>query len=218
MMVSSTENSQLDQIKTNKPQLEFWFDFASTYSYLTAMRIDELAIRAGQTVKWRPFLLGPIFKKQGWDTSPFNIYAVKGNYMLRDIQRIAEQRCIEFQMPEIFPAHSLLATRLALLGEEYDWSQKFSKAIFEAEFAYGKDISNLDVLESILVKNGVEPANAFDAVRQIKLKEKLRKRTVEAKDRGVFGAPSFFTEDGELFWGDDRLEDAFKWNSSKKIT
>jgi len=65
--------------------LDFWFDFASTYSYPAAMRIAPLAQQAGVMVRFRPFLLGPIFKIQGWPTSPFNLYPAKGRYMWRDL-------------------------------------------------------------------------------------------------------------------------------------
>ncbi len=70
------------------PTLDFWFDFASTYSYPAAMRIGPLAAAAGVSLRWRPFLLGPIFKDQGWETSPFNLYPAKGRYMWRDLERI----------------------------------------------------------------------------------------------------------------------------------
>ena len=95
------------------PRLEFWYDLASTYSYLSAMRIEAMAAKPGVDLEWRPFLLGPIFKAQGWTSSPFNLYPVKGQYMVRDITRIAADRGIPFVMPEPFPAHSLLAVRIA---------------------------------------------------------------------------------------------------------
>ena len=72
-------------------RIEFWYDFASTYSYLSAMRIESLAAGAGVEIVWRPFLLGPIFRAQGWDTSPFNLYPAKGRYMVRDIERLAQR-------------------------------------------------------------------------------------------------------------------------------
>ena len=71
--------------------IDFFYEFASTYSYITAMRIAPLAQAAGVTVRWRPFLLGPIFKAQGWDTSPFNLYPAKGRYMVRDCERQARR-------------------------------------------------------------------------------------------------------------------------------
>src|SRR5919202_151975 len=114
--------------------LEFWYDFASTDSYRAAMRIEDAAARAGVTVSWHPFLLGPIFKAQGWATSPFNLYPVKGRYMVRDIERIAKKRGLEFHLPQPFPANSLAAARLALLGVDEGWVGPFSRAGFHAEF------------------------------------------------------------------------------------
>src|ERR1700691_2135728 len=98
------------------PSLDFWFDFASTYSYPTAMRIVPLPSTAGVTVKFRPFLLGPIFKAQGWNTSPFNLFPAKGRHMWRDVERICAALKLPFQRPEPFPQSSLLAARVALLG------------------------------------------------------------------------------------------------------
>ena len=69
--------------------IEFWFDFASTYSYVSLMRADELIVTSGLRVKCIPFLLGPIFRAQGWGSSPFNVYPAKGKYMWRDMERRA---------------------------------------------------------------------------------------------------------------------------------
>ena len=91
------------------PVLDFWFDFASTYSYLAASRIGPLAAEAGVEVRFRPFLLGPIFKAQGWDTSPFNLYPAKGRNMWRDLERVCEDTGLPFRRPEPFPQNSLLA-------------------------------------------------------------------------------------------------------------
>ncbi len=99
--------------------IEFWFDFASTYSWLSAVRIEALAQASDCAISWRPFLLGPIFKAQGWTSSPFNLYPAKGRYMVRDISRIATARQRAFVMPDAFPANSLAAARLALaVGDE----------------------------------------------------------------------------------------------------
>ena len=98
------------------PALDFWFEFASTYSYPAAMRIAPLAKVAGVTVQWRPFMLGPIFKAQGWTTSPFNLYPAKGRNMWRDLERMCGALDLPFVRPELFPQNTLLATRVALVG------------------------------------------------------------------------------------------------------
>ncbi len=92
---------------TGKPTLDFWFDFASTYSYPAAMRIAPLAQARGVALRWRPFLLGPIFKAQGWDNSPFNLYAAKGRYMWRDLERICGALDLPFARPAVFPQNSV---------------------------------------------------------------------------------------------------------------
>lgn len=198
------------------PRLEFWYEFASNYSYLSAMRISDLAQQVGVDVIWRPFLLGPIFKSQGWDTSPFNIYPVKGRYMIRDMQRISESRGLPFVMPPTFPANGLKAARLALIGADEGWIEPFTKAIFEAEFGRGEDIAQPAVLEKALAGLGLDAASLMARAEDPVIKQRLKDQTAEAQSRGIFGAPSFITEDGELFWGDDRLEQALAWAARSK--
>lgn len=189
-------------------KLTFWFEFASTYSYLSAMRIEAMAEAAGVDIVWKPFLLGPIFKEQGWDTSPFNIYPAKGRYMVRDMERIATARGLKFRLPDPFPQNGLLAARLALVGLEEGWAPKFVKDIYIAEFADGRDISCDATLAAVLQASAVHVENALSRARTQEIKEKLRENTAEAKTAGIFGAPSFVINNGELYWGDDRLEQA----------
>jgi len=198
------------------PRLEFWYEFASNYSYLSVMRISDLARQAGVEVIWKPFLLGPIFKAQGWDTSPFNLYPAKGRYMIRDMQRISESRGLPFVMPPTFPANGLKAARLALIGADEGWIEPFTKAIFEAEFGRGEDIAQPAVLEKALAGLGLDAASLMARAEDPAIKQRLKDQTAEAQSRGIFGAPSFITEDGELFWGDDRLEQALTWASASR--
>jgi len=193
-------------------QLTFWFEFASTYSYLTAMRIEGVAKNASVEIVWKPFLLGPIFKAQGWDTSPFNLYPAKGSYMVRDMERIAQAGGLAFRLPNPFPQNSLLAARLALAGLDQAWGPAFIRGVYRAEFADGRDISNPDVLAAELEAVGANRQAAFGRAEAPEIKARLRSNTEEAKARGVFGAPSFTTTSGELFWGDDRLEQALAWS------
>lgn len=193
-----------------KPQLVFWFDFASTYSYLSAMRIEDLARDAGVEITWMPFLLGPIFQSQGWDTSPFDIYPAKGRYMWRDMERLAASRGLPFTKPPTFPARSLAAARLAHAWDNDKSLPAFCRAVFHAGFGQGQDISDTGLLDQLTVEAGGDP----DAIRRNladpEIKKRLRAATDQARDLGLFGAPSFTTSDNELFWGDDRLEMAIE--------
>jgi 2-hydroxychromene-2-carboxylate isomerase len=192
------------------PKLEFWCEFASTYSYLSAMRIEALAAAAGVAVVWKPFLLGPIFKAQGWDTSPFNLYPAKGRYMVRDLERLAADRGLTFALPAAFPQNSLPAARLALIGGDEGWIAPFTRAIFEAEFAHGADIADTRLLDTLLRSLHLDSERLLSRIAQGDIKARLKQQTAEAQTRGIFGAPSFICH-GELFWGDDRLEQALDW-------
>lgn len=192
------------------PKIEFWYEFASTYSYLAAMRIEAAAAAAGVAVEWKPFLLGPIFHAQGWDNSPFNIYPTKGRYMVRDMERLAAERGLRFALPKPFPQNSLLAARLALVGAEEGWIAPFTRAVFTAEFASGAQIADRSVLASILDGLRLDSQRLLSRTEQPEIKDRLKRQTADAQELGIFGAPSFVCG-GELFWGDDRLEQALAW-------
>jgi 2-hydroxychromene-2-carboxylate isomerase len=194
-----------------KPQIIFWYEFASTYSYLSAMRIADDAARADVDVEWRPFLLGPIFKSQGWDTSPFNVYPVKGRYMVRDVARLAAARGLPFQMPTTFPANGLKAARLALAAKTSGRDAEFSRAVYAAAFGQGRDIADDGVLADCLATAGLDAEATRALAGDDSVKSALRANTEAAQSAGIFGAPSFTTSDGELFWGDDRRDQAIAW-------
>jgi 2-hydroxychromene-2-carboxylate isomerase len=193
------------------PVISFWFDFASTYSWLSAMRIASLAEDAGVTVAWTPFLLGPIFKAQGWETSPFNLYPAKGCYMWRDLERLAEAEGLVLKRPQSFPQFALTATRVAVAARGEPWLPPFCRALFTHEFSTGGDITTDEAVAAALKAAGVDPAPWLVRAHDPTVKQALRERGEAAARLGIFGAPSFVTEDGELFWGNDRLEAALAW-------
>jgi 2-hydroxychromene-2-carboxylate isomerase len=189
--------------------LEFWFDFGSNYSYLTVMRIEECASQAGVGIAWRPFLLGPIFRDFGWHTSPFVLQAEKGRYAWIDIRRRAAKYGLELTMPSVFPRSAILPMRVALLAAEQPWIGTFCKRVMLQNFVEDFDINHPDNTRRALDGLVPDPDAFMQAAQSDEVKARLREQTKEARARGIFGAPTFFVGD-EMFWGDDRLEDALE--------
>ncbi|HRV79616.1 MAG TPA: 2-hydroxychromene-2-carboxylate isomerase [Thauera sp.] len=194
----------------SRPVVEFWFEFASTYSYLSVMRIERAAEAAGVDIEWKPFLLGPVFLALGWNDSPFNIYPPKGRYMWRDLERLAEKEGLPFLRPSRFPRNGLLAARVALVGVEEGWVAAFARAVMMANFAEDREIGEEAVIGAILGTLGLPAAEVIARAQADANKLALRCQTERAAELGLFGAPSFRVGE-ELFWGNDRLEDALAW-------
>ncbi|GIL01721.1 MAG: 2-hydroxychromene-2-carboxylate isomerase [Alphaproteobacteria bacterium] len=194
------------------PSLVFWFDPASTYSYPAAMRLDAAAAAAGVETVWRPFLLGPIFREQGMATSPFNLFPARGRYMWRDLKRLCDDLAIPFVVPDAatiagFPRNSLLAARAAIVALREPWGHDFVRAVYRAEFADWRDIADPGVIGELIAGAGGNAAAVLAAAGADATKAELRANTERAAALGLFGAPSFTIGD-ELFWGNDRLEQA----------
>lgn len=187
--------------------VELWFELASTYSYPAAMRAEALCAASGVALRWRPFLLGPIFAAQGWRDSPFNLYPVKGRYMWEDLARVCAAAGLPLRRPSTFPRGSLLAARLACVAEDEPWLGAFVRALYSANFAADRDIGDAAVVAEVLAALA-QPAAPWIARAQSEAgKQALRAATDAAIARGIFGAPTFAV--GEtLFWGNDRLEAA----------
>ncbi|GAB1576522.1 2-hydroxychromene-2-carboxylate isomerase [Bordetella petrii] len=189
---------------------EMWFDFASPYSYLAIERVEPLARQAGVPVVLRPFLLGPIFQAQGWNDTPFRLFPGKGAYMMRDIVRLADKYGIAYRRPSQFPRMSVLSARMALLGQDQPWGRDFCLAAFRANFVDDRDIQDEDVVASLLAGLGLDGPALIAQARQESTKEALRRQVDRARELGIFGAPSLMVGN-EMFWGNDRLEDALEW-------
>ena len=197
--------------------MEFWFEFASTYSYLAAMRIETVAAARGVPVTWRPFLLGPLFQKQGWNDSPYNLNPARGRYMWRDIERHCEKNGLPFRKPSVFPRRSILPARLACVGHDQAWLPEFARSVFRANFGDDRDIEDPVLMRELLRQSGAAADETgagaiLERATAQETKDLLRAETDRAWSLGIFGAPTFVVA-GELFWGNDRLEEALDWHA-----
>ena len=190
--------------------MQFWFEFASTYSYPAAMRIERAAAERDVYLEWRPFLLGPIFASQGWGDSPFNLYPAKGRYMWRDLERLCARLGLPLRRPSRFPRSGLLAARVALAGAAEPWLPDFVRAVYHANFAEDREIAERGVIAELLDDLDVPAAALLARADSEFIKAGLRAQTEQAQRLGIFGAPSFVVGD-ELFWGGDRLDHALDW-------
>ncbi|QQS13533.1 MAG: 2-hydroxychromene-2-carboxylate isomerase [Rhodospirillales bacterium] len=191
------------------PVVDFWYEFGSTYSYLAAERVEGVARVMGVAVRWRPFLLGPIFGAQGWTTSPFNLYPAKGANMWRDMERQARRHNLLWRRPSTLPRNGLRAARVALIGADEGWIANFSRAVFRSNFIEDLDIGEADVIAGVLERLRL-PADILARAETAENKLRLKAQTDAAIALGVYGAPSFSVGE-ELFWGHDRMEQAFDW-------
>lgn len=190
--------------------IEFWFEFASNYSYLSVMRIEQEAARQGAPILWRPFLLGPIFKSFGWTTSPFVTQTWKTEYVWKDMERQCRKYGLPWCRPSSFPRASLIPARVALVGTDQPWMGEYCRRIMQLNFASDRDIDSVASVTEVLAQLGLPAREILDAAQGDANKLALRKQTEAAQARGVFGAPTFFVGE-EMFWGNDRLDDALAY-------
>ena len=196
----------------NRPAklIEYWFDFGSNYSYLSTMRIEQAARQAGVRVVWRPFLLGPVFQELGWSTSPFVLQKEKGAYTWKDMARQCRKYGLPWTMPSRFPRAAVLATRVALSFEHAPWMSSFCRLVMHLNFAEDRDIDSVETISEVLQALGLPFAEIIAEAQSEPNRARLREQTRQARTRGIFGAPTFFVGD-EMFWGNDRLDDALAW-------
>jgi 2-hydroxychromene-2-carboxylate isomerase len=183
--------------------LEFFFDYSSPYSYLACEQVEAVAKRTGAELRWRPFLLGAVFKATG-NVPPITTPS-KGMYLAKDLLDWTRHLGLpDFRLPESFPVNSLKANRLGLVAAEQGRIVPFSRAAFRASFAEGKDVNDPAVLAELARAAGLEPEKALARIENQEIKDALRRNTDEAISRGAFGAPTFFVGD-LMFFGNDRL-------------
>jgi 2-hydroxychromene-2-carboxylate isomerase len=191
--------------------LEFWFEFASPYSYIAAMQIENLCREASVPLVWKPFLLGPIFALQGWNDSHFNLNERRGAYMWRDMERLTAKLGLPWRKPSTFPRATTAAARVACSIADEPWGGDFMRSVFVANFGEDRDIGDETVVEALVEELGQDGAAVTRRAGEPERSGALRANTARAESLGIFGAPNFLVGD-ELFWGEESLTDAVAWS------
>lgn len=191
-------------------QVDFFFNFGSTYSYLTVMRLEEEAAKAGVVVRWRPFNVRKLFVEQ--TNIPFpKEKTAKVAYMWRDIERRAARLGIEWGGVPPYPVdRSGLANRLGVIAGREGWAPAFTRAAYRAWFTEHKDFGLPEVASSLLTEVGRNPGELIHRAESEAGKADFDAETDVARSLGIFGVPTFAVG-SEIFWGHDRMEDAFAW-------
>lgn len=189
--------------------ITFWYSIGSTYTYLTVMRMRAMAERAGATVEWRPFDVREIMVRQ--NNIPFRDKPVKAAYMWRDLERRAGRHGLPVRVPAPYPLAELArANRVACLGRHEGWGEAYTVETYRRWFLDGEPPGEAPNLQGSLAALGLDARQVIARADAPGMERALAESTAEAEASGVFGSPSFVVA-GELFWGDDRLEDAMDW-------
>ena len=195
--------------------IEFWFTMGSTYTYLSAMRLHEVERATGLSFVWRPFNLRTILAEM--KHIPFADKPAKQAYMWRDIERRAAHYGLAPRVPAPYPiADSLLANKVAILGMDEGWGSVFVRAAYRHWFQDGHEPSVEPSLSDSLREAGQDPARVLAAVNTPAMDQRIAAQTEAARALGIFGSPTFVV-DGELFWGDDRVDDAIAWRRHGRL-
>lgn len=192
------------------PEIDFWYSIGSTYSFLTITRLEEWCSRHDATVNWRPFNVRTIMSEQ--QNIPFAGKPVKTAYMWRDIERRAAKYHLHAKLPAPYPISDLaLANQVALMGMPEGWGQGFTQALYGIWFQDRVEAGSEVALTEALHRVQQDPRLVLAQARTPKAAAALEAETETAIKLGVFGSPSFVVR-GEVFWGDDRLDDALSWS------
>jgi 2-hydroxychromene-2-carboxylate isomerase len=203
-------------VTTDPSAIEFWFEFGSNYSYLSVMRIENAAREKAVPIIWKPFLLGPIFRAMGMANSPFVLQKEKGAYVWRDMERQCRKYGLQWRQPSTFPRLGVVPSRVALIGADQPWIGAFCRRVMELNFVLDQDINQADRLTPILKELGLSAGTILVQAQAEPMKQWLRDQTEQARCRGIFGAPTFFVGT-EMFWGNDRLDDALLFASERMV-
>lgn len=194
--------------------IDFWYSIGSTYTYLTVMRLADYAAKNDVCFNWRPFDVRTIMIAQ--KNIPFANKPEKFAYMWRDIERRAASYDIPATLPAPYPLKDLaLANQVALLGHHEGWGQSYAVEAYRLWFVEGLPAGSEPNLSRAITHAGQDPEQVLPVARSPEIVEALVTETIECRDIGIFGAPSFVVG-SEVFWGDDRLDDAVSWQKHGK--
>jgi len=199
---------------TDPKSLDFYFYIGSTYTYLAVERAEEVAARAGITLRWRPFDVRAIMLEQ--DNRQFIGKPVKLKYMWRDLERRAHRYGIAFRsVPEYGGTRgdAGIANRLAVVASLEGWCPEYTRATYRAWFLENRVPGEMPHVRSVLAAIGRDPDQAIARPDSDEIRAHYDAETEGARALGIFGAPTF-AWGTEIFWGDDRLEDAIDWATS----
>ena len=189
--------------------LDFFFFIGSTYTYLSVMRIEAAAAAAGVELRWRPFFLREILLEQ--DNSPFIGRPAKMRYMWRDLERRATRHGVEFAGVPPYPVDpDGLANRLACLACREDWGPSFVRETYRSWFLEHTVPGEETETRRALARLGKAPEPTIARANSQENRDRLAAETQVARELGLFGSPTFAVGP-EIFWGDDRLEEAISW-------
>lgn len=196
-------------------QIDFWFTMGSTYSYLSVMRLPDIARAHGINFRWRPFHLLLILNEM--KHVPFADKPAKSQYMWRDIERRAAMYELPVKLPAPYPVkQSIAANLVALVGMREGWGADFVRAAYRRWFQSGEETGSEPNLSSSLRDIGQDPGRVLALANGKETNALLLSETEAAKHLGIFGSPTFAVR-REIFWGDDRLEDAISWLAHGRV-
>ena len=191
-------------------EIEFWFSIGSTYTYLSVSRLKEVERKFEVSFSWQPFSVRKIMREM--DNVPFPpTKQAKVDYMWRDIQRRASGYGFEARVPAPYPLKEFdLANRIAVLGMQEGWCSNYVQATYRRWFLEWLEPGSEPNVSESLREIGQDSELILELAVGEETGEVYSCQTEPAQSKGIFGSPSFIV-DGELFWGDDRLEDAVSW-------
>ena len=182
---------------------DFYFDFVSPYSFLAHKQIRKIEKREGIKIRYKPILVGGLHNLHGIKAPAF--IPAKAKHMIRDCKLIAAKNGVKFKFNSYFPIRSLNLMRGVFVAEEDNIKSYYIDSIFNTIWQDGLNMNDQVIIEKVLKNLNVNPKTFILRSTSSLVKDSLRKKTNEAYEKGIFGAPSFLVNN-KIFWGQDRIE------------